>query len=152
MRHWVCRTATRREHQEQVQRERLMRRGVRLGSRVSGILFESTSSLSYWIGRRVCVEGGGGANESEGWRDCGTNILGEHSLGGHQTQMKGTEANEQEDTSHVPCKFFRQGACQAGKACPFSHDLASVTDNVCKYFAKVRTSLFTQLTCSVGTS
>lgn len=41
------------------------------------------------------------------------------------------------DTSHVPCKFFRQGACQAGKACPFSHDLASTTDNVCKYFAKV---------------
>lgn len=41
------------------------------------------------------------------------------------------------DTSHVPCKFFRQGACQAGKACPFSHDLSSTTDNVCKYFAKV---------------
>ena len=46
------------------------------------------------------------------------------------------------DTSHVPCKFFRQGACQAGKACPFSHDLASVTDNVCKYFAKVCTPLY----------
>lgn len=42
-----------------------------------------------------------------------------------------------EDTSHVPCKFFRQGACQAGKACPFSHDLAATVDNVCKYFAKV---------------
>jgi hypothetical protein len=41
------------------------------------------------------------------------------------------------DTSHVPCKFFRQGTCQAGKACPFSHDPASTTDNVCKYFAKV---------------
>ncbi|KAI9740813.1 MAG: hypothetical protein M1818_004418 [Claussenomyces sp. TS43310] len=40
------------------------------------------------------------------------------------------------NTAHVPCKFFRQGACQAGKACPFSHDLASTTDNVCKYFAK----------------
>ena len=25
--------------------------------------------------------------------------------------------------SHVPCKFFRQGACTAGKACVFSHDL-----------------------------
>lgn len=41
------------------------------------------------------------------------------------------------DTNHVPCKFFRQGACQAGKACPFSHDLAATVDNVCKYFAKV---------------
>ncbi|KAH8819721.1 spindle poison sensitivity protein-like protein Scp3 [Xylogone sp. PMI_703] len=41
-----------------------------------------------------------------------------------------------QNTSHVPCKFFRQGACQAGKACPFSHDLASTADNICKYFAK----------------
>ncbi len=42
------------------------------------------------------------------------------------------------DTSHVPCKFFRQGACQAGNACPFSHDLSSASETVCKYFAKVR--------------
>jgi hypothetical protein len=41
------------------------------------------------------------------------------------------------DTSHVPCKFFRQGACQAGNACPFSHDLGAAADNICKYFAKV---------------
>ena len=40
------------------------------------------------------------------------------------------------DTSHVPCKFFRQGTCQAGNTCPFSHDVAQET--VCKYFAKVR--------------
>lgn len=43
------------------------------------------------------------------------------------------------DTSHVPCKFFRQGACQAGQACPFSHDLTNTSDNICKYFAKVST-------------
>lgn len=43
------------------------------------------------------------------------------------------------DTSHVPCKFFRAGGCQAGKACPFSHstDLSTV-DTPCKYFSKVR--------------
>ncbi|EKD14980.1 uncharacterized protein L3040_003823 [Drepanopeziza brunnea f. sp. 'multigermtubi'] len=41
-----------------------------------------------------------------------------------------------QNTSHVPCKFFRQGTCQAGAACPFSHDLASQNDNICKYFAK----------------
>ncbi|KAI1000397.1 hypothetical protein K3495_g7798 [Podosphaera aphanis] len=41
-----------------------------------------------------------------------------------------------QNTSHVPCKFFRTGACQAGNSCPFSHDLASTTDNICKYFAK----------------
>ncbi|KAK5625603.1 hypothetical protein RRF57_001318 [Xylaria bambusicola] len=40
------------------------------------------------------------------------------------------------DTSHVPCKFFRQGACQAGSACPFSHDLGAASETVCKYFAK----------------
>ncbi|KAG5915228.1 hypothetical protein E4U42_000095 [Claviceps africana] len=39
-------------------------------------------------------------------------------------------------TSHVPCKFFRQGACQAGNACPFSHDLGAASETVCKYFAK----------------
>lgn len=42
------------------------------------------------------------------------------------------------DTSHVPCKFFRQGACQAGAACPFSHDLGTAAETICKYFAKVR--------------
>ncbi|KAK1753764.1 zinc finger protein LEE1 [Echria macrotheca] len=40
------------------------------------------------------------------------------------------------NTSHVPCKFFRQGACQAGNACPFSHDLSSASETVCKYFSK----------------
>ncbi|OIW26287.1 hypothetical protein CONLIGDRAFT_468677 [Coniochaeta ligniaria NRRL 30616] len=40
------------------------------------------------------------------------------------------------NTSHVPCKFFRQGACQAGNACPFSHDLGHAAETVCKYFAK----------------
>ena len=43
------------------------------------------------------------------------------------------------DTSHVPCKFFRSGQCQAGKACPFSHSTdVSTADTPCKYFAKVR--------------
>ncbi|CRK47392.1 hypothetical protein BN1723_007531 [Verticillium longisporum] len=41
------------------------------------------------------------------------------------------------NTSHVPCKFFRQGACQAGSACPFSHDLGASAETICKYFAKV---------------
>ena len=41
------------------------------------------------------------------------------------------------DTSHVPCKFFRSGQCQAGKACPFSHSTdVSTDDTPCKYFAK----------------
>ncbi|KAL1836417.1 hypothetical protein VTJ49DRAFT_5167 [Mycothermus thermophilus] len=40
------------------------------------------------------------------------------------------------NTSHVPCKFYRQGACQAGNACPFSHDLTAASETICKYFAK----------------
>ncbi|KAL9123759.1 MAG: hypothetical protein Q9217_006844 [Psora testacea] len=40
------------------------------------------------------------------------------------------------NTSHVPCKFFRLGQCQAGKACPFSHTLDNSTEEVCRYFQK----------------
>ncbi|KIW61565.1 hypothetical protein PV05_01670 [Exophiala xenobiotica] len=41
------------------------------------------------------------------------------------------------NTKHVPCKFFRQGACQAGNACPFSHALESISHQApCKYFMK----------------
>lgn len=41
--------------------------------------------------------------------------------------------------SHVPCKFFRQGNCQAGNSCPFSHNLDGTlaADKLpCKYFQK----------------
>ncbi|CAK7895382.1 hypothetical protein CAAN1_05S03356 [[Candida] anglica] len=41
--------------------------------------------------------------------------------------------------SHVPCKFFKQGMCQAGNSCPFSHNLdgSLAADKLpCKYFQK----------------
>lgn len=42
------------------------------------------------------------------------------------------------DTKHVPCKFFRQGQCQAGTACPFLHTLDPMSHQApCKYFMKV---------------
>lgn len=45
-------------------------------------------------------------------------------------------------TSHVPCKFYRQGACQAGKACPFLHSDEPLQERApCKYFTKVRALL-----------
>lgn len=56
----------------------------------------------------------------------------------HTIAHSGRVTDSAPDTSHVPCKFFRQGACQAGNACPFSHDLNISSENVCKYFAKVR--------------
>ncbi|KAL1958450.1 hypothetical protein VTO42DRAFT_4314 [Malbranchea cinnamomea] len=41
------------------------------------------------------------------------------------------------NTKHVPCKFFRQGACQAGPACPFLHSTDAAVDSApCKYFTK----------------
>ncbi|CCH40720.1 hypothetical protein BN7_254 [Wickerhamomyces ciferrii] len=41
------------------------------------------------------------------------------------------------DLAHVPCKFYRQGACQAGDSCPFSHTQDSNLDTApCKYFSK----------------
>lgn len=41
--------------------------------------------------------------------------------------------------SHVPCKFFKQGACQAGDKCPFSHAVegSQAADKTpCKFFQK----------------
>ncbi|KAI9226232.1 MAG: hypothetical protein DHS80DRAFT_8182, partial [Piptocephalis tieghemiana] len=36
--------------------------------------------------------------------------------------------------SNIPCKFFRNGKCQAGSQCVFSH--LGPTDERCKYFLK----------------
>lgn len=50
------------------------------------------------------------------------------------------------DTKHVPCKFFRQGACQAGSACPFSHSMDPINQQApCKYFMKVHYTSTTML-------
>ncbi|KAF8459480.1 hypothetical protein BGX38DRAFT_1149037 [Terfezia claveryi] len=50
------------------------------------------------------------------------------------------------DLSHVPCKFFRQGTCQAGKACPFSHSADPASDQApCKYFQKASTQQSTSV-------
>ncbi|CAK9781567.1 hypothetical protein CC85DRAFT_285446 [Cutaneotrichosporon oleaginosum] len=37
--------------------------------------------------------------------------------------------------SHVPCRFFKAGACTAGSSCPFSHDLGGKKE-VCQWFLK----------------
>ncbi|CEP61946.1 Lee1p LALA0_S04e04236g [Lachancea lanzarotensis] len=44
----------------------------------------------------------------------------------------------QKNYSHVPCRFFRQGACQAGDSCPFSHSLNpnAADATPCKYFER----------------
>ena len=48
------------------------------------------------------------------------------------------------DTKHVPCKFFRQGTCQAGAACPFLHSTDTAIETApCKYFTKVHRKIIT---------
>ncbi|KAL4894344.1 hypothetical protein BDV59DRAFT_176268 [Aspergillus ambiguus] len=61
---------------------------------------------------------------------------------GHSRNLSGFDMTarsppNQSNTKHVPCKFFRQGACQAGPACPFLHSTDSAIDYApCKYFTK----------------
>lgn len=53
--------------------------------------------------------------------------------------VSSTGPNSNKNLSHVPCKFFRQGICQAGASCPFSHNLDGTlgADALpCKYFQK----------------
>lgn len=50
-----------------------------------------------------------------------------------------SSSNSNKNLSHVPCKFHRQGICQAGNLCPFSHNLDGTlaADKLpCKYFQK----------------
>ncbi|CCE79208.1 Piso0_001258 [Millerozyma farinosa CBS 7064] len=75
-------------------------------------------------------------------------------LGGGQTQIppntgppgtvpvngsSGSNSNGNKNLSHVPCKFYKQGICQAGDSCPFSHHLDGMlaADKLpCKYFQR----------------
>lgn len=53
--------------------------------------------------------------------------------------VNSSNGNNNKNLSHVPCKFFRQGICQAGDSCPFSHNLDGSlgADKLpCKYFQK----------------
>ncbi|KAJ9225570.1 hypothetical protein DTO169C6_2006 [Paecilomyces variotii] len=69
---------------------------------------------------------------------------GAHLQNGHSRNMSGFEMAARsppnpssKNTKHVPCKFFRQGACQAGPACPFLHSTDAAVDSApCKYFTK----------------
>ncbi|KAL6233502.1 hypothetical protein BDW75DRAFT_215004 [Aspergillus navahoensis] len=66
----------------------------------------------------------------------------QHLQNGHSRNPSGYDMAarsppSQSNTKHVPCKFFRQGACQAGPACPFLHSTdAAIEYAPCKYFTK----------------
>ncbi|EAW09155.1 putative spindle poison sensitivity protein Scp3 [Aspergillus clavatus NRRL 1] len=60
-----------------------------------------------------------------------------HSRSQSGLEMAARSPPNQSNTKHVPCKFFRQGACQAGPACPFLHSTDAAIDYApCKYFTK----------------
>lgn len=45
-----------------------------------------------------------------------------NSLFNDATKMR-EEAKEEEDPSQIVCPYFKQGLCQKGKKCIYSHDL-----------------------------
>ncbi|KAI6040906.1 hypothetical protein EDC04DRAFT_2673295 [Pisolithus marmoratus] len=49
-----------------------------------------------------------------------------------------SSSSKQKDLSHVPCKFFKVGACTAGSSCPFSHTVPEPgqSKDVCTWFVK----------------
>ncbi|OXC70346.1 hypothetical protein AYX13_01258 [Cryptococcus neoformans] len=50
---------------------------------------------------------------------------------------KDKEGKEKSALSHVPCRFFKAGACTAGESCPFSHAAPdSAKREVCQWFLK----------------
>ncbi|AOW01603.1 hypothetical protein B0I72DRAFT_136084 [Yarrowia lipolytica] len=53
------------------------------------------------------------------------------------SRLSSSKGDKNKNLSHVPCKFFRQGACQAGDSCVFSHSVeTSLQQAPCKYFQK----------------
>lgn len=69
---------------------------------------------------------------------------------GLSTHPPGLYPNQGGNGNSVPCRFFKNGTCGYGNACPFSHSKASgdfaVTNsnNICKYYSKG--------TCRFGTA
>ncbi|KAI5996160.1 hypothetical protein EDD15DRAFT_2545652 [Pisolithus albus] len=49
-----------------------------------------------------------------------------------------SSSSKQKDLSHVPCKFFKVGACTAGSSCPFSHVVPEPgqSKDACAWFIK----------------
>ncbi|KAI9569942.1 hypothetical protein HD554DRAFT_2170931 [Boletus coccyginus] len=53
-------------------------------------------------------------------------------------QTHKSKSSKSKDLSHVPCKFFKVGACTAGSSCPFSHTVhePGQQKGVCAWFVK----------------
>lgn len=46
-----------------------------------------------------------------------------NSLYNDVNRLKGDDSEEDEDPSNTVCPYFKQGLCQKGKKCIYSHDL-----------------------------
>ncbi|KAK6498111.1 hypothetical protein TWF506_004352 [Arthrobotrys conoides] len=58
-------------------------------------------------------------------------------FGGQVPPFDPARSPPNKNLAHVPCKFFRQNQCQAGRSCPFSHSMDPTTESApCKYFQK----------------
>lgn len=101
----------------------------------------SPSSASFRRSGRSVNENGAGAAASvddSNWRARGMSVEKDSSRRGPERTVGGFELSEVRSgasalstskgkgdktaLSHVPCRFYKAGACTAGSACPFSHD------------------------------
>ncbi|KZV61331.1 hypothetical protein PENSPDRAFT_619205 [Peniophora sp. CONT] len=57
---------------------------------------------------------------------------------GERKGKGGASSKSAKDLSHVPCKFYRVGACTAGASCPFSHSAfePGQSKDTCAWFIK----------------
>ncbi|KAM6503884.1 hypothetical protein JOM56_000827 [Amanita muscaria] len=53
------------------------------------------------------------------------------------SKQRPSASQKTKDLSHVPCKFFKVGACTAGSSCPFSHNVPEPGHKeACAWFVK----------------
>ncbi|PGH31101.1 hypothetical protein GX50_06121 [[Emmonsia] crescens] len=120
------------QQQQQQQRDQLLNPPSRLPNGVAVPLLSSQSRMANDLRNRAPPPVPSGPTA--------------HMQNGHARNMSGLPPFDMarsppnptsKNTKHVPCKFFRQGACQAGPACPFLHSTDSTVDSApCKYFTK----------------
>jgi cleavage and polyadenylation specificity factor subunit 4 len=66
--------------------------------------------------RAIAITGSVGAGAGAGAAVTGA------SVGAGESLLSSSAKEKASALSHVPCRFFKAGACTAGSACQFSHD------------------------------
>lgn len=56
-------------------------------------------------------------------------------------RLKGDDDSEEEDPANIVCPYFKQGLCQKGKKCIYSHDLTMDRTEEIDLYVDQRTQL-----------